>query len=102
MTIQRTGPKQVNQAVTRLQRERDLALRRVDELHEHYKKDIQKKDDAERRATLIGMEQRTNQVRDACGVVVNVINYKVNRQCVLCVLYRMCDERSESSVKRAK
>ncbi len=52
-------------AVTRLQRERDLALRRVDELHDYYKKEIQKKDDADRRATLIGMEQRTNQVRDA-------------------------------------
>jgi hypothetical protein len=92
-TIQRIGPKQVNQAVqttsqvsgvqtsilsnilpghasvtdavTRLQRERDLALRRIDELHEHYKKDIQKKDDADCRATLIGMEQRTSQVREA-------------------------------------
>jgi hypothetical protein len=93
MTIQLIRPKQVNQAVqttsqvsglqtsilskilpghasltdavTKLQRERDLALRRVDELHEHYKKEIQKKDDADRRATLIGMEQRTNQVREA-------------------------------------
>jgi hypothetical protein len=55
----------VTDAVTRLQRERDLALRRVDELHDYYKKEIQKKDDADRRATLIGMEQRTNQVRDA-------------------------------------
>ncbi len=68
MTIQRIGPKRVHQAVqttsqvsgvqtsilsnilpshasvtdavTRLQRERDLALRRVDELHEHYKKEL--------------------------------------------------------------
>jgi hypothetical protein len=83
-TIQCIGPKQVNQAiqttsqvsgvqtsilsnilpnhasvtdaVTRLQRERDLALRRVDELHEHYKKETQKKDEADRKATLIGME----------------------------------------------
>ena len=93
MTIQRIRPKQVNQAVqttsqvsgvqtsilsnilpshasvtdtvTRLQRERDLALRRVDELHEHYKKELQKKDDVDRRNTLMGMEQRTNQVREA-------------------------------------
>ena len=92
-TIQRIGPKQVNQAVqttsqvsrgqtsilssilpghvsvtdavTRLQRERDLALRRVDELHDYYKKEIQKKDDADHKATLIGMEQRTSQVREA-------------------------------------
>ncbi len=52
-------------AVTRLQRERDLALRRVDELHDYYKKEIQKKDDADHKATLIGMEQRTSQVREA-------------------------------------
>ena len=52
-------------AVTRLQRERDLALRRVDELHDYYKKEIQKKDDADRKATLIGMEQRTSQVQEA-------------------------------------
>jgi len=79
MTIQRTGPKQVNfilsnilpghasvtDAVTRLQREGDLALRRVDELHEHYKKENQKKDEADRKATLIGMEVRNSQIRDA-------------------------------------
>ena len=52
-------------AVTRLQRERDLALRRVDELHDHYKKEIQKKDDADRKATLISMEVRNSQIRDA-------------------------------------
>ena len=52
-------------AVTRLQRERDLALRRVDELHEHYKKETQKKDEADRKATLIGMEVRNSQIRDA-------------------------------------
>ena len=32
------GHASVTDAVTRLQRERDLALRRVDELHDHYKK----------------------------------------------------------------
>jgi hypothetical protein len=93
MTIQRTRPKRVNQAVqttsqvprvqtsilsdilpshasvtnavTRLQRERDLALRRVDELHDYYKKELQKKDDVDHRTTLIGMEQRTSQIRAA-------------------------------------
>ena len=52
-------------AVTRLQRERDLALRRVDELHDYYKKELQKKDDANRAATLISMEQRQIQIRAA-------------------------------------
>ena len=52
-------------AVMRLQRERDLALRRVDELHEHYKKETQRKDEADRKATLIGMEVRNSQIRDA-------------------------------------
>jgi hypothetical protein len=50
----------VTDAVTRLQRERDLALRRVDELHEHYKKELKKKDDADRRSTLVGMEQSSH------------------------------------------
>ena len=49
-------------AVTRLQRERDIAVLRVDELHDYYKKELQKKDDVDRRMTLIGMEQRTNQI----------------------------------------
>jgi hypothetical protein len=30
----------VSDAITRLQRERDLALRRIDELHVHYKKEL--------------------------------------------------------------
>jgi len=55
----------VTDAVTRLQRERDLALRRVDELHDYYKKELQKKDDADRAATLISMEQRQIQIRAA-------------------------------------
>jgi len=59
------GHASVTDAVTRLQRERDLALRRVDELHDHYKKEIQKKDDADRKATLISMEVRNSQIRDA-------------------------------------
>jgi len=34
------------------QRERDLALRRIDELHEHYKKETERKDEADRKSTL--------------------------------------------------
>jgi len=44
---------------------RDLALRRVDELHDYYKKELQKKDDADSKATLMGMEQCTSQIREA-------------------------------------
>ena len=44
---------------------RDLALRCNDELHKHYKREIQKKDDADRQSTLNGMEQRTKQVQQA-------------------------------------
>ena len=40
-------------------------MRRNDELHEHYKREIKKKDDNDRKTTLLGMEQRTKQVRDA-------------------------------------
>jgi chromosome segregation ATPase len=35
----------VSDAITRLQRERDLTLRRIDELHVHYKRELKKKDD---------------------------------------------------------
>jgi hypothetical protein len=35
----------VNDAITRLQRERDLALRRIDELHVHYKKVLNSQDE---------------------------------------------------------
>jgi hypothetical protein len=59
------GHASLTDAVTRLQRERDLALRRVDELHDYYKKKLQKKDDADRKTTLIGMEQRHIQIRAA-------------------------------------
>ena len=59
------GHASVTDAITRLQRERDLALRRNDELHKHYKKEIKQRDDADRQSTLIGMEQWTKQVRDA-------------------------------------
>jgi hypothetical protein len=35
----------VSDAITRLQWERDLALRRIYELHVHYKRELKKKDD---------------------------------------------------------
>jgi hypothetical protein len=37
------GHASVTDAITRLQTERDLALRRIDELHAHYKKELKKK-----------------------------------------------------------
>jgi hypothetical protein len=37
------GHASVTDAVTRLQRERDLALRRIDELHDYYKKEMERK-----------------------------------------------------------
>ena len=43
------GHASVTDAVTRLQRERDLALRRIDELHEHHKKELKSKADADHR-----------------------------------------------------
>ena len=46
-------------------RSRDLALRRIDELHEHYKKETERKDKADRKATLISMEVRNSMIRDA-------------------------------------
>ena len=58
------GHASVTDAITRLQKEGDLALRRNDELHEHYKREIKKKDDADRQSTLIGIEQRTKQIRE--------------------------------------
>ena len=40
------GHASVTDAVTRLQRERDLALRRIEELHDHYKKEMKSKEDS--------------------------------------------------------
>ena len=51
-------------AITRLQRERDLALRRNDELHEHYKRELQRKDDNERKSQLLAMESRNLHIRE--------------------------------------
>jgi len=58
------GHASVIDAVTRLQRERDLALRRIDELHEHYKKETERKDEVDRKSTLISMEVRNSLVRE--------------------------------------
>ena len=55
----------VTDAVTRLQRERDLALRRIDELHAHHKKEIERRDESDRKSTLISMEVRNSIVREA-------------------------------------
>jgi hypothetical protein len=55
----------VTDAVTRLQRERDLALRRVNELYDHYKKELQKKDDNDRLASQWRVEAHQNQIRIA-------------------------------------
>ena len=41
------GHASVTDAVTRLQRERDLALRRVEELHDHYKTELKKTRDSD-------------------------------------------------------
>ncbi len=49
-------------AVTRLQRERDLALRRIDELHAHHKKEIEKRDAADRQTTEIMKNVRESMI----------------------------------------
>jgi len=59
------GHASVTDAVTRLQRERDLALRRIDELHEYYKKETERKAEADRKGTLISIEVRNSMIRDA-------------------------------------
>jgi len=55
----------VTNAVTRLQRECDLALRRVDEHHDYYKKELKKKDDADHQLAQFHKEQHQNQLREA-------------------------------------
>ena len=42
----------MSDAITRLQRERDLALHRIDELHAYYKKEIQSKEESHARRDL--------------------------------------------------
>jgi vacuolar-type H+-ATPase subunit I/STV1 len=55
----------VNDAITRLQRERDLALRRIDELHDHHKKELKRKEDDDRKMSQWHKEQYQNQLRTA-------------------------------------
>jgi hypothetical protein len=59
------GHASVIDAVTRLQRERDLALRRIDELHDYYKKEMERKAEADRKGTAVSMEVRERMIRDA-------------------------------------
>jgi chromosome segregation ATPase len=59
------GHASVTDAVTRLQRERDLALRRIDELHAHHKKENEKRDAADRQTTEIMKNVRESMIRDA-------------------------------------
>jgi hypothetical protein len=59
------GHASMTDAVTRLQRERDLALRRIDELHEHYKKEAERKAEADRQGTAISKSVRESMIRDA-------------------------------------
>ncbi len=52
------GHASVTDAVTRLQKERDLALRRIDELHDYYKKEMERKSEADRKGNAISLELR--------------------------------------------
>jgi len=54
----------VTDAVTRLQRERDLALRRIDELHEYYKKEAERQAESDRKGTAISMNVRESMIRE--------------------------------------
>jgi hypothetical protein len=59
------GHASVTDAVMRLQRERDLALRRIDELHDYYKKEMERKSESDRKGNAISLGVRDNMVRDA-------------------------------------
>ena len=59
------GHASVTDAVTRLQRERDLALRRIEELHDRYKKERKSKDDANYKMSQWHKDQHQNQLRIA-------------------------------------
>jgi hypothetical protein len=52
----------VTDAVTRLQRERDLALRRVDELHVYYKKELKSKDDNNHKSNQWRIDEYKNRL----------------------------------------
>ena len=55
-------------AVTRLQRERDLALRRIEELHDHYKKELKKTRDSDHKLAQFHKDQHQSQLREANNV----------------------------------
>jgi len=59
------GHASVTDAVTRLQRERDLALRRIDELHDYYKKEMERKSESDRKGNESSLEVRNTMIRDA-------------------------------------
>ena len=59
------GHASVTDAVTRLQRERDLALRRIDELRDHYKKEMKSKEDSNHKMSQWHKDQHQSQLRTA-------------------------------------
>ena len=59
------GHASVTEAITRLQSERDLALRRVEELHVHYKRELKSQQDDDRRMTKWNKEQHERQLSQA-------------------------------------
>ena len=54
------GHASVTDGVTRLQRERVLACRRIDELHEHYKKEMKSRDDSNYKMSQWNKEEHQN------------------------------------------
>ena len=62
------GHASVTDAVTRLQRERDLALRRIEELHDHYKKELKKTRDNDSKLAQFHKDQHQSQLREANNV----------------------------------
>ena len=59
------GHASVTDVVTRLQRERDLALRRIEELHDHYRKELKKTRDSDYKLSQFHKDQHQNQLRIA-------------------------------------
>ena len=59
------GHASVTDAVTRLQRERDLALRRIEELHDHYKTELKKTRGNDSKLAQFHKDQHQNQLRAA-------------------------------------
>ena len=59
------GHASVTDVVTRLQRERDLALRRIEELHDHYRKELKKTRNSDYKLSQFHKDQHQNQLRIA-------------------------------------